>query len=97
VKRGEGKKERKRNNARWVVCQVQEERNSIQRTVLLEVLLEEPGSLHVDTHGGKDDGEVVLVSVVDTLCRSRSLDEAGLSTDLGGNLIGTSQRRRERI
>jgi hypothetical protein len=56
-------------------------------------LLEESSSLHVDTHGGKDDREVVLVPVVDALGRSGPLDQAGLTTDLGGNLRSEYDKR----
>ena len=81
-------------NARRVVGQIEEKSNSIQRTVLLEILSEESSGLHVDSHSGKDDGEVVLVSIVNTLGRSsfgvslggELVDQSGLSTDLSGNL-----------
>lgn len=76
------------DDARGVVGKVEEERNTVERSVLLEVLLEEPGGLHVDSHRGEDDREVVLVAVVDTLGGSRPLDEASLATDLGGDLSG---------
>ena len=79
---------------RRVVGQVHEQGDSVQTTVLLKVLLEESSSLHVDTHGSEDDGEVVGVSVVDTLGGTRavnlgtgSVDETGLTTDLGGDLM----------
>jgi hypothetical protein len=72
--------------ARGVVGQVEEQSHTIQRTVLFKVLLEISSGLHVDTHGGEDDGEVVLVTVVDSLGRSRTVDEPGLTTDLSGDL-----------
>lgn len=68
-----------------VVGQVQEEAHVLHGAVLLEVLLEEPGRLHVDTHGREHDGEVVLVVVHDGL--AGDLDETGLSTDLGGDFV----------
>jgi hypothetical protein len=77
-------------NARRVVGQVEEESDTVKRSILLEVLLEEASGLHVDTHSGEDDGEVVLVTVVNTLCASWTLDEAGLTTDLGGDLRSVS-------
>ena len=40
---------------RRVVCKVEEEGDTIQTAILFEVLLEEPRSLHVDTHGGEHD------------------------------------------
>ena len=48
-----------------IVGQVEEETDVFHGSVLFEILLEEPGSLHVDSHGRKDDGEVVLVIVQD--------------------------------
>jgi hypothetical protein len=73
--------------SRRVRSQVDEQRRVTDGSTLLEILLEEPGSLHVDTHSGEDDGEVVLVAVVDTLVGSWALDQTGLTTDLGGNLV----------
>lgn len=82
--------------ARRVVGQVEEEGDTVERSILLEVLTEEAGRLHVDSHGGKDDGEVVLVAVVNALGRRRFgvalgrllVHESGLTTDLRGNLRG---------
>jgi hypothetical protein len=78
---------------RRVVGQVHEQGDSIQTTVLLEVLLEEPSSLHVDTHGTENNREVVGVSVMYTLGSSRtvngiagSVHKTSLTTDLGGDL-----------
>ena len=71
---------------RWVVGVVEEERDAIERAILLEVLAEEAGGLHIDTHGSKDDREVVFVAIVHVFCRA--FDEACLSTDLSGNLEG---------
>lgn len=67
-----------------VVGVVQEQGDTIQRPVLLEIGLEEASSLHVDTHCGEDDREVVFVSIVHIL--SWALDETGLATNLSGNL-----------
>jgi len=52
-------------------------------TVLLEVLLEESRSGHVDTHGREHDGERVL-ALVD---RGLGGHQRGLAADLCGNLI----------
>jgi hypothetical protein len=60
-------------------------RSPLHGAVLLKVLLEEAGSLHVDTHGGEHDGEVVFMAVVHALVL---LDQAGLTADLSGNLQG---------
>lgn len=46
-----------------VVGQVQEQAHVLHGAVLFEVLLEEPGGLHVDTHSGEHDGEVVFVVI----------------------------------
>ena len=72
-------------NSRWVVGQVEEEGNSVKTAVLLKVLLEEASSLHVDTHRGEDDGEVVLVVVVYAF--RRTFDKTCLSTDLRCDLV----------
>jgi hypothetical protein len=69
---------------RRVVCQVQEQGNSLHTAVLLEVTSEESAGLQVDTHGTEDDGEVVLVVVVNAL---GGLDQTGLSTNLGSNFV----------
>jgi hypothetical protein len=69
-----------------IVCVIKEERDTIQRSILLKVLLEETRSLHVHTHRRKDNGEVVLVSIVHVL--RGSLDQARLSYDLRCNLRG---------
>jgi hypothetical protein len=75
-----------RGHARWVVGQVEEEGDSVERAVLLKVLSEEARRLHVDTHGGKDDGKVVVMIVVNALTGLG--DETRLPTDLRGNLRG---------
>lgn len=49
---------------RRVVCQIQEECDTLHTAVLLEISCEEATGFQIDTHGTKDDGEVVLVSVV---------------------------------
>jgi hypothetical protein len=50
-------------------------------------LLEESSSLHVDTHGSEDNGEVILVTIVYTLGSAWSVDETGLSTNLSSNVV----------
>jgi hypothetical protein len=75
------------NDARRVGSQIDEKGTVGDSSTLLKVLLEEPGSLHVDTHGGKDDGEIVLVAIVNTLGGSGSLDKTSLSTNLGSNVV----------
>jgi len=68
-----------------IVGQVQEQAHVLHGTVLLEVLLEETGRLHVHTHSGEHDGEVVGVVIQHGL--ARQLDETGLTTDLGGDFV----------
>ena len=77
---------------RRVVGQVQEQSDSLHTAVLLEVASEESAGFQVDTHGTEDDGEVVLVVIVNTL---GGLDQTGLSTDLGGNLVVRQTSGRE--
>ena len=69
---------------RRVVGQVQEQSNSLHTAVLLEIASEESAGFQVDTHGTEDDGEVVLVVIVNTL---GGLDQTGLSTNLGSDLV----------
>jgi len=69
-----------------VVRKVEEERYTVERAVLLEVGLEEACGLHVYTHRRKHDREVFFMAVVHVL--RWTLDETGLSADLGGNLEG---------
>ena len=78
---------------RRVVCQVGEHGDTLHRSVLLEVLGEEAGSLQVHTHGTENDGEVVIVHVVHTL--ALVLNETSLATDLCSNLVVGKTRSRE--
>jgi hypothetical protein len=73
---------------RRVVCQVQEQGNTLHAAVLLEISCKESARLQVDTHGTEDDGEVVGVAVVHTLVDpGRSTDQAGLSANLGSDFV----------
>lgn len=81
-------------HSRGIRGQVDEEGTVADTSALLEVLLEESSSLHVNTHSSEDDGEVVLVTVVNALASSRSLDKTGLSTDLSSNLMSDKSHRR---
>ena len=67
-----------------VVRKVEEERYTVERAVLLKVRLEKSRGLHVHTHRREHDREVLFVAVVYVL--RWTLDETGLSADLGGNL-----------
>jgi len=72
-------------SSRGVVGQVEEETDVLHGAVLDKVLLEEARRLHVDAHGGEDDGEVVRVRVVHVL--AGQLDQAGLAADLRRDLV----------
>lgn len=70
-----------------VVSQVKEQDNLGHSAVLLEVLTEVPGSLHVDTHRSEHDGELLDgVTLV---------HQTGLSANLGGDLVVRQTSRRE--
>jgi hypothetical protein len=69
---------------RRVIREVQEQGDTIKRTILLKVPLEEARSFSVGTHSGKHNAEVVLMAVV-YIFRG-ALDQTSLTTDLGGNL-----------
>lgn len=79
-------------DVRRVVGQVQEQSDSLHTAILLKVASEESAGFQVDTHGTKDDGEVVVVVVVNAL---GGLDQTGLSTDLSGNLVVRKTSGRE--
>ena len=70
---------------RGVVCQVQEQGDTLHTAVLLEVACEEATGLQVDTHGTEDNGEVVVVVIVYTL--GRLSDKTSLSANLRGDFI----------
>jgi hypothetical protein len=85
-----------RRYSRWIVCQVQEQRDTLHTAVLLEIACEEASSFQVDTHGTEDDGEVVGVSIVDALVDpSWATDQTSLSANLGGNFVVRQTGRRE--
>ena len=84
LSRGERKTGRDDTLDRGVIREVEEERNAVETTVLLEVLLEETCSFHVHTHGSEDNGEVVFVAVMHVF--GRTLDKTCLPHDLRSNL-----------
>jgi hypothetical protein len=55
--------------SRRVVRQIQEQGDALHAAVLLKVSCEEATRFQIDTHCTKDDGEIVLVTVVYTLGR----------------------------
>eukprot|EP00050_Salpingoeca_kvevrii_P005899 m.286285 g.286285 ORF g.286285 m.286285 type:complete len:410 (+) comp11542_c0_seq1:188-1417(+) len=68
-----------------VVGKVEEERDTLHGAVLLEVLLEKAGRLHVDTHGSEHNGKRLVAGV--TRAVAAVLDKAGLTANLGSNLV----------
>jgi hypothetical protein len=76
-----------KRDIRRVRSQIDEKSTVGNSSTLFKVLLEESGSFHVNTHSGKDDGEIVFVSIVHTLGSSWSADQTGLSTNLGSNVV----------
>ena len=72
-------------DVRRIVRQVQEQGDTLERAVLLEIACEESTCLQVDTHSSENNREVVLVVIVDTL--SGSLHEGSLTTNLGSNFV----------
>jgi hypothetical protein len=89
---GRGKSQTRGNDSLdgRVVGEIQEERDSVQRSVLFEIRFEESRRFHVDTHSREYYREVVLVTVQRVF--GWTLDETGLSADLRGDLC-----RRKRI
>lgn len=85
-------------DSRRVVCQVQEQGNTLHTAVLLEVSCEETRCLQVDTHSTENDGEVVSVSVVYALVDpGRPTDKTGLSANLSGDfVVGETGGREDR-
>ena len=79
--------------SRGIVRQIQEEGDPLHATILLEISREEAACLHVDAHRGKDDGEILLVPVMDVF--RRLVDETRLATDLGSDLVVRQTSSRE--
>lgn len=74
-------------NLRRIRGQIDKKSTVADRPALFEILFEEASGLHIDTHGGKDDREVVLVAIVNAFGSSGTLDKTSLSTDLCSNLV----------
>ena len=70
---------------RWVVRQVQEQRDTLHTSILFKISCEESACLQVDTHSTKDDGEVIVVVVMHAFRRLSY--QTSLPTNLGGNFI----------
>jgi len=84
-----------------IVGQVHEEDDTVHGAIDLEIGLEETSSLHIDTHSGEDDDEVLIGMIMDILM----LDKRSLTANLGtdsvmretgggeeGNLLTTGNR-----
>ena len=78
---------------RGVVGEVKEEGDAVERAILFKVLLKEASRFHIHTHGSEHDRKVVLMVVVHAL--GGFLDQAGLTTNLGGDFIVRKTRGRE--
>ena len=73
------------DNIRRVVCQIEEKSDPFHTAVFFEIAGEESTRLHVDTHGSEDDGEVLLMTIMNILCRL--VHQTSLSTNLSSNLV----------
>ena len=70
---------------RRVVCQVQEQCDSFHTPILLEVSCEKSTCFHIDTHSRENNGEVLLMTIMDIL--RRLIDQPGLTTYLRSNFV----------
>ncbi|KAI6769729.1 hypothetical protein HG530_004358 [Fusarium avenaceum] len=71
-----------------IVGEVKEEGGTLQTAVLLEIAGEETSGFQVNTHSTEDNGEVLLVAIVDTLIGDTLLlDKTSLSANLGGDFV----------
>jgi len=66
-----------------IVGEVHEEHNILHRAVLLEIGPEETGDLHIDSHSGKHNSEVLAGVIHGVL----SCDERGLPANLRTDLV----------
>lgn len=74
--------------SRRIVGEVKEEGGTLQTAVLLEIAGEETSGFQVNTHSTEDNGEVLLVAIVDTLIGDTLLlDKTSLSANLGGDFV----------
>mmetsp|Transcript_12769 Transcript_12769/g.19325 ORF Transcript_12769/g.19325 Transcript_12769/m.19325 type:complete len:357 (-) Transcript_12769:206-1276(-) len=78
----------------WIVGQVEKQGDTLEGTVLFEILLEKARSFHIHTHGSKHDGKIVFVVVNHTSLFQ--FDQTCLATDLRCNLIVWQTSRREK-
>jgi len=64
-----------------IVGEVHEQHDAVHGTIDLEVSLEEAGSLHIDTHSGEDDDEVLVGVILHILVLDKRRLTANLGTD----------------
>src|SRR3569833_3461689 len=65
-----------------------QQRYYLQTADFLKVASKEPSRFQVHSHGGEDNGEVLLVTVMNTFVRDTlSLHQTSLATNLGCNLV----------
>lgn len=73
---------------RRIVGEVKEESGALQTAVLLKVAGEETSGFQVNTHGSENNGEVLLVVIMNALARDAvTLNQTGLSTNLGSDFV----------
>jgi hypothetical protein len=77
-----------KRDLRRIVGQVQEQSDTLQTSILLEISGEETSSFQVDTHSSKDNREILLVSIMCTLIRDTLLlNQTSLSTNLSSDFV----------
>ncbi len=76
-----------------IVGEVHEEHNILHRAVLLEISPEETRDLHIDSHSGEHDSEVLAGVIEGVLSGDERRLPANLSTDL---IMGKTVSREKR-
>lgn len=77
----------RRRHLRRIIGQVQEQRDPLHTTILLEITSEETARLQIHTHGTKDNAEILLMVVMRALVLLLLLHQPCLSTNLRRNLV----------
>jgi hypothetical protein len=73
---------------RRIVGQIQEQSDTFQTSILLEIPGEETSSFQVDTHSSENNREILFVSIMCTLIRDTLLlHQTGLSTNLSSDFV----------
>ena len=81
IKKESGSGNTKEREIRRIISKVQKEDHVLHGPVLLEILLEKAGCLHVHPHGRKHNRKILLACIRHTRMRA-STHEPCLSTDL---------------